>query len=121
MTVIVTACSAFGLSVSGAKTEIMCLQTKGGGKVSSTITATGQVYKQMIEFVYLGGTISADRELNVEIARRLQRVWACFKRCKMEIYDRLGVRLRLNVRMGAESRRDRDTTLRVRAVEPEQA
>ena len=31
-TVIVTACATFGLTVSEAKTEIMCLQTKGGGK-----------------------------------------------------------------------------------------
>ena len=29
MTVIVIACAAFGLTVSKAKTEIMCLQTKG--------------------------------------------------------------------------------------------
>ena len=29
MTVIVSACAAFGLTVSEAKTEIMCLQTKG--------------------------------------------------------------------------------------------
>ena len=35
MTVIVTACSSFGLTVSEAKAEIMCLQSKGGGKVSS--------------------------------------------------------------------------------------
>ena len=33
MTVIVTACSAFGLTVSEAKTDNMCLQIKGGGKV----------------------------------------------------------------------------------------
>ena len=32
MTVIVTACSSFGLTVSEAKTEIMCQETKGGGK-----------------------------------------------------------------------------------------
>ena len=60
-TVIVTACSAFGLTVSDAKTEIMCLQTKGGGKVPFTINAAGQVYKQTIESVYLGGAISAGR------------------------------------------------------------
>ena len=41
MTVIVTACSAFGLTISEAKTEIMCLQTKGGEKVSFTINAAG--------------------------------------------------------------------------------
>ena len=44
MAVIVTACSSFGLTVSEAKTEMMCLQTKGGGKVSFTINAAGQVY-----------------------------------------------------------------------------
>ena len=47
MTVIVTACSAFGLTVSQAKTKIMCLQTKDGGKVLSfAINAAAQVYKQ---------------------------------------------------------------------------
>ena len=79
-TVIVTACSSFGLTVSEANTEIVCLQTKGGGKVSFTINAAGQVHKQTIEFVYLGGAITADRGLSFEITRRLQRTWACFQR-----------------------------------------
>ena len=35
MTVIVTACSAFGLTVSETKTDIMCLQTKGGERCRS--------------------------------------------------------------------------------------
>ena len=39
----------------------MCLQTKGGGKVPFTINTAGQVYKQTIEFVYLGGAITAGR------------------------------------------------------------
>ena len=99
MTVIVTACSSFGLTVSEAKTEIMCLETKGGGKVSFTTNAAGQVYRQTIQFEYLGGAITADRDLNIEITRRLQRAWARFQRYKMEIYDRLGVRLRLKVRL----------------------
>ena len=54
MTVIATACSPFGLTVSEAKTEIMCLQTKGMGKVSFTINAAGQIYKQTIELCVLG-------------------------------------------------------------------
>ena len=45
MMVIVTACSSFGFTVSKTKAEIMCLETKGGGKVSFTINAAGQVYK----------------------------------------------------------------------------
>ena len=55
---------------------------------------------QTIQFVYFGGAITADRDLSIEITRRLQRVWACFQRYKMEIiYDRPGVRLRLKVRL----------------------
>ena len=46
MTVIVTACAAFGLRVSEAKTEIMCLQTKERGSVPFTVTSAGQVYKR---------------------------------------------------------------------------
>ena len=99
MTVIMTACSSFGLTVSEAKTEIMCLETKGGEKVSCTINAAGQVYKQTIQFVYLGGATTADKDLSIEIPRRLQRAWACFQRYKMEICDRPGVRLRLKVRL----------------------
>ena len=67
--------------------------------MSFTINAAGQVYKQTMEFVYLGGAIIADRDLSIEITRRLQRAWACFQWYKMEIYDRLGVRLRLKVRL----------------------
>ena len=73
MLVIVTACSSFGLTVFQAKTEIMPPQTKGGGKVSFTINSAGQVYNQAIEFVYLGGAITVNRDLGVEIARCPQR------------------------------------------------
>ena len=58
-----------------------------------------QVYRQTIEFVYLGGAITADRDLTIKVTRRLQRAWACFQRYKMETYDRPGVRLRLKVRL----------------------
>ena len=60
LTVIVTACDAFGLSVSEAKTEIMFLQTEGGGHVPFTVSAAGQVYRQTVEFVHLSGAISTD-------------------------------------------------------------
>ena len=99
MTVIVTACSSFGHTVSEAKTHIMCLKTKGGGKLSFTINAAGQVYKQTIQFVYLGGAITAHRDLSIELTRRLQRAWACFQRYKLKNYDRPGVCLRLKARL----------------------
>ena len=99
MTVIVTACSAFGLTVSEAKADIMCLQTKGGGKVSFKINAASHVHKQTIEFVYLGGAITADRDLSIEKTKRLRKACACFRRYKIEIVGRPGVHLRLKVRL----------------------
>ena len=99
MTVIVTACSAFGLTIPEAQPEFMCLQTKCGRKASFIINAAGQVYKQTIEFMYLGEAVGSYRELSADMTRRLQTAWACFQRYKMEINDHPGVRSRLKVRM----------------------
>ena len=41
MTVIVTACSAFGLTLSDEETEIICLQTTGCGRISLASDAAG--------------------------------------------------------------------------------
>ena len=45
MDVIATVCAAFGLTVSEAKTEIMCLRTRGKSDAIATfsVEATGQV------------------------------------------------------------------------------
>ena len=54
MTAIVTACSSFGRTALEAKTENMCLETKGGGKMSFTINAAGQVHKNKQRVCVLG-------------------------------------------------------------------
>ena len=61
MGVIVVVCTTFGRTGSEAKTEIMCLHTKGVPESTAIfgVEAAGQVYKQTNEFVYLGGTSSA--------------------------------------------------------------
>ena len=46
VTVIVTACSASGITVSQAKSMAMRLKTNSVGKVSFTMNAARQVYKQ---------------------------------------------------------------------------
>ena len=99
MTVIMTACSSLGLTVSKKNTETRCLETKDVGEVPFTINAACQLYKQAIEFVYLGRAITADRDLRIEVTLCVQRTWAWFQRYKMEIFDRPGVRLRLKVRL----------------------
>ena len=48
--------------------------------------------------MYLAGAMTANRELNIEITRHIQRAWACFQRYEMEIYDRLRMRLWFKVR-----------------------
>ena len=53
---IVVVCAAFGLSVSGAKTETICLRTKGMPEETTifSVEAASQMYHQTNEFVYLG-------------------------------------------------------------------
>ena len=58
MGVIVVVCAAFGLTVSEAKTEIMCLRAKGMPESTAifSVEVAGQVYNQANEFVSSGGT-----------------------------------------------------------------
>ena len=53
MGVIVVVYAALGLTVSEAKTEIMCLRTKGIPESTTpfSVEAAGQVYNQTNEFV----------------------------------------------------------------------
>ena len=57
MGVIVVVCAAFGLTVSEAKTEIICSRAKGMPESTATfsVEAAGQVYNQTNEFLCLGG------------------------------------------------------------------
>ena len=59
MDVIVTVCVAFGLTVSEAKDEIMCLRTRGTSDATATfsVEAAGHVYKQAHDFLYLIGNV----------------------------------------------------------------
>ena len=60
MGVIVVVCAAFGLTVSDAKNEIMCLRAKGMPEFTAIfrVEAAGQVYNQTNEFIYLGGNVN---------------------------------------------------------------
>ena len=82
---------AYGLR---GNNRIICLGTTDGGDASLRINAASQAYKQTTEFMYLGEATTADRDVSIEITRRLARAWACFQWYKMETYDRPGVRLR---------------------------
>ena len=74
MGVIVVVCAAFGLTVSEAKTEIICLRAKGmpESTVTFSVEAAGQVYNQTNEFIYLGGNVHHNADMSNEVDRRVR-------------------------------------------------
>ena len=82
MGVIVVECAVFGLNVSEAKTEIMCLRVKGMPESTATfsVEAAGQVYNQTNEFVYLGGNVNHNADLSIEVDRRIRNAWCSFRK-----------------------------------------
>ena len=102
MGVIVVVCAAFGLTVSEAKTEIMCLRAKGMPESTATFIAeaAGQVYNQTNElFVYLGGDVNHNAEVSIEVDRRIRNAWCSFRKYTLELYDRPSAPLELKIRM----------------------
>ena len=75
------------------------------------IKAAGQRYKQTEKFVYLGGAISADAKMSIEINRRISAAWARIRKYSSQLYDRPNAELSLKVRSPAVWMRHVDTTL----------
>ena len=94
-------CAAFGLTVSEAKTEIMCLRAKGMSESTAifSVEAAGQVYNQTNEFVYLGGNVNHNADLSIEVNRRISNAWCSFRKYILELYDRPSAPLELKIRM----------------------
>ena len=101
MEVIVVVCAVFGLTVSEAKTEIMCLCAKGMPESIATfsVEAAGQVYNQTNEFVYLGGNVNHNADLSIEVDWRVRNAWRSFQEYTLELYDRPSAPLELKIRM----------------------
>ena len=89
---IVVVCAVFGLTVSEAKTEIMCLRAKGMSESTAvfSVEAAGLVYNQTNEFVYLGGNVNHNADLSIEVDRRIS-----FRKYTLELYDRPSAPLEL--------------------------
>lgn len=84
-TLIFTVCAASCLTDSEPKTDTMRLRAKGvEGEVTFGDTAAGQVYRETIQCVYLSGTIRGESGLSMQIARHVQRPWACLRRYNLD-------------------------------------
>ena len=101
MEVIVVVCAAFGLTVSEAKTEIMCSRAKRMPESTATFSvgAAGQLYNQTNEFIYLGGNVNHNADLSIEVDRRIRNAWCSFQKYTLKLYDRPSAPLELEVRM----------------------
>ena len=73
MRVIVVVCAAFGLTVSEAKTEIMCLRTKRmpDSTIIFSVEVFGQMYNQTNEFVSIGRNVNHKADLPIKVDRRI--------------------------------------------------
>ena len=64
-----------------------------------SVEATGQVYKQTHDFVYLGGNVNHHADLSIEIDRRIRNAWCSFRKYSIELYDRPSAPLELKIRI----------------------
>ena len=101
MGVIVVVCMAFGLTVLGARTEIMCLRTEGMPDSTAifSVEGSGQVYNQTNEFVYLEGNVNHNADLPIEVDLRMRNAWYSFRKYTLELYDLSSAPLELQIRM----------------------
>ena len=116
MAVIVVVCAAFGLTVSEAKTDIMCLCTQGMPE-STAIFTVGQVDNQTNELVYLGGNVPQCRPVH----RRRRPAHTPRMMQLPEVHPRTVRPTERSPRAqnpDAKSRGTRDNTVRLRHVEP---
>ena len=72
--VIVVVCLAFGVTVSEAKIEIMCLRSKGMPESTAifSVEAAGEVYNQTNKIVYLERNVNHNADLSIEVDRRIR-------------------------------------------------
>ena len=68
----------------------MCLRAKEMPESTATfsVEATGQVYNQTNEFVYLGGNVNHNADLSIEVDRCIRNAWCSFRKYTLELYDR---------------------------------
>ena len=98
---IVVVCVTFGLTVSEAKTETVCLRTERMSEFTATfsVETESQKYSQTNEFVYLRRTVHPSSNLSIEVNRRICNAWCSFRKYTLELYDRPSAPLEHKIQM----------------------
>ena len=79
--------------------ETMCTPPPRTPRMMVRIEATRQIYKQVKSFTYLGGAVTGNPNMFVEITRRTRACWMRIRRYLGELYDQPRVALSLKTRM----------------------
>ena len=77
-------------------TETMCMPLPRKPWTMVRVQATGQIYKQVQPFTYLGGIVTEILDTSVEITTRTRACWMRLRRYLRELYDQLKVALTFN-------------------------
>ena len=94
-------CTAFGFTMSEARTEIMWLRTKRMPESTAifSVEAAGQVYNRTNELVHLGGNVNHNADLSIEVNRSIRNVWCGFPKYTLELYGRPSFPLEIKIRI----------------------
>ena len=70
-----------------------------GSTATFSVEAAGQLCNQTNKFVYLGGNVSHNADLSIEVDRRIRNAWCNFRKYTLELYDRPSAPRELKIRM----------------------
>ena len=88
MAVFVEVFGTLSLTISENKTETTCMPIPCAPATKIVFNATGQQYRQLTSFTYLGGNVTETPNLSDEIDRRIRAGGVSFKSYMRELYDR---------------------------------
>ena len=101
MGVIVVVRAAFGLNVSEAKTEIMCLCAMGMPEPTATfsVRGSGPGVQPDEQFCIPPENVNQNADLSIEVDRCVRNAWCSFHQYILKLYDRSSAPLELKIRM----------------------
>ena len=97
--VIAEVCRAFAPTMSGKKTEIMCMPPPRIPRTMVRVEAVEQIYRQVQSFAYLESTMTKTPDMTVEIATQTRACWMGIRRYLRELYDQPKVALSFKTRI----------------------
>ena len=87
MTAVVEVCGVYRLTVAERKTETMVTRPPHHAQEDLEIVAAGQRYAQTEQFVYQGGTTTAEADMTAKNRRRTGAAWSMLCCSANVVYD----------------------------------